>query len=643
MSWKNLKLGFKIMTGIGSVLVMLAAVGIWSFVGIDGIVNNGMEVISGNQLRGELLQREVDHLNWAGKVSAFLNDEHVTELSVQLDHTKCAFGRWFYGEGRQKAEKMLPFLKPALAAIETPHQVLHESAHRIKSVYKQADMALPAFLAKKETDHLAWTERTQSAILTHQHSVEVELDHTKCSLGKFIYGEDGKVMSQSDPVLAQSLENIKAPHKELHETGKKINEFLGQDNSAQAIQVYQEETLPVLSKVRAQISKMQKRAQENVGDVKKAQDIFAGETQVHLAKVQGLLKEMGDISRKHILTEDQMIQEALITRKAVVVLSIVVVIIGLFLGFLITGSITKPTKQSVDFAQTIANGDLTKQLDVDQNDEIGLLAKALNAMLESLRGITRDVQAASDNVAAGSRELSSASQNMSQGSTEQAASIEETSASMEEMMSAIQQNADNAQETEKISSMVSKDAQESGRAVSEAMDAMKKIASKISIIEEIARQTNLLALNAAIEAARAGEHGKGFAVVAAEVRKLAERSQNAAREITELSTSSVDVAEKAGKMLAKLVPDIQKTAELVQEISASSLEQRTGAEQINKAIQQLDLVIQQNASASEEMASTSEELSSQAQMLQDTIAFFKVDHDRTERTTHNLQQVTNSQ
>jgi methyl-accepting chemotaxis protein len=194
---------------------------------------------------------------------------------------------------------------------------------------------------------------------------------------------------------------------------------------------------------------------------------------------------------------------------------------------------------------------------------------------------------------------------------------------MEQMVSNIKQNADNAQQTNKIATKSAKDAQESGKSVLEAVNAMKEIASKISIIEEIARQTNLLALNAAIEAARAGEHGKGFAVVAAEVRKLAERSQKAAGEINQLSTTTVKVSEKAGEMLEKLVPDIQRTAELVQEITAASLEQDTGAEQINKALQQLERVIQQNASASEEMAATTEELSAQSEQLVSALGFFR--------------------
>jgi methyl-accepting chemotaxis protein len=198
---------------------------------------------------------------------------------------------------------------------------------------------------------------------------------------------------------------------------------------------------------------------------------------------------------------------------------------------------------------------------------------------------------------------------------------------MEEMVSNIKQNADNAQQTDKIANKSAKDAQESGKSVLEAVAAMKEIASKISIIEEIARQTNLLALNAAIEAARAGEHGKGFAVVAAEVRKLAERSQKAAGEINQLSSNTLKVSEKSGEMLDKLVPDIQRTAELVQEITAASKEQDTGAEQINKALQQLQQVIQQNASASEEMASTTEELTGQSEQLVSALSFFRTGDD----------------
>ena len=276
-------------------------------------------------------------------------------------------------------------------------------------------------------------------------------------------------------------------------------------------------------------------------------------------------------------------------------------------------------------AEEISHGNLT--VSVHERSQQDKLMRALAAMVGDLTRTVSEIRTIANEVTVASQSISTASVEISNGATTQAASAEEASSSMEQMVSNIKQNADNAQQTDKIANKSAKDAQESGRAVAEAVSAMKEIASKISIIEEIARQTNLLALNAAIEAARAGEHGKGFAVVAAEVRKLAERSQKAAGEINQLSGTTVKVSEKAGEMLEKLVPDIQKTAELVQEITAASKEQDTGAEQINKALQQLEKVIQQNASSAEEMASTTEELTGQADQLMSALSFFRTGDD----------------
>ncbi|WP_224983271.1 methyl-accepting chemotaxis protein [Geomonas agri] len=359
---------------------------------------------------------------------------------------------------------------------------------------------------------------------------------------------------------------------------------------------------------------------KNPAEANAAVGAFKDETH----KMENTAIVMAQESNKVMEQEKGVVQKA--TQRVVtllVTISIVAVLLAVALSFLVTASIKKPLQVGVDTANRLADGDLTFEIGQTAKDETGQLLAAMSIMLNKLKEVVTEVKAATNYVAQGSQELSSSSEEMSQGASEQAAAAEEASSSMEQMTSNIRQNADNAIQTEKIAVKSAEDAKDGGKAVQETVHAMKEIASKINIIEEIARQTNLLALNAAIEAARAGEHGKGFAVVASEVRKLAERSQKAAGEISELSANSVSIAEKAGELLAKMVPDIQKTAELVQEISAASREQDTGAEQINKAIQQLDQVIQQNASASEEMSSTAEELASQAEQLQSTIAFFK--------------------
>ncbi|WP_062208360.1 methyl-accepting chemotaxis protein [Aureimonas sp. AU12] len=318
--------------------------------------------------------------------------------------------------------------------------------------------------------------------------------------------------------------------------------------------------------------------------------------------------------------EAQMWREA--TTVAVILGAILLVLGGG--GYWLGRHISRGLRQTVALAEAIGSGDLTHRLESTSRDEIGDLHRAMTAMAAQLSDIVSSVRASAGHVLSGSAHSASTADQLSSGSTEQAAASEQASAAMEEMTANIRQNADNASTTEKIAAQASISAEKTGVAVAHSVEAMRIIAQKIQVVQEIARQTDLLALNAAIEAARAGQHGKGFAVVASEVRKLAERSQQAASEIGTLSSQTLTASEEAGRMLGNLVPDIQRTAELITEISAACREQSIGVEQINQAIQQLDQVTQANAGAANEMSATSEQLSAEAGRLEDRAGFFRL-------------------
>ncbi|MBI4862626.1 MAG: methyl-accepting chemotaxis protein [Candidatus Riflebacteria bacterium] len=384
------------------------------------------------------------------------------------------------------------------------------------------------------------------------------------------------------------------------------------------------ELLPALDRLAAQDTRDvtgRERREQILAEIRKLDakaDLHRDEASRQLVQIaRSLEREAVDADKKHDETSEQRTWVAIGVAAAGVVLA-------LGLSWLISGAVARPIRQAAELALRLADGDLTIRIDATSRDETGELLAAFKTMVERLRQIVGEVQEAGASLNAAAAQVAATSQTLSQGTSEQAASVEQTTSSLEEMSASISQNADSSRAMEQMAIKGAADAEQSGRAVSETVEAMKSIAKKISIIEEIAYQTNLLALNAAIEAARAGEHGRGFAVVATEVRKLAERSQTAANEISELSASSVAVAERSGVLLTELVPAIRKTVDLVHDVAAASSEQASGVNQINNALAQVDQVTQRNASSSEELASTAEEMSSQAEALSHRMGFFKI-------------------
>ena len=380
--------------------------------------------------------------------------------------------------------------------------------------------------------------------------------------------------------------------------------------------------------------------------------------------VEGIADSLAQIQINHIQAKGVSAEKAAGRATSLIVLaSIVAAIFGLIISVLLTIGITRPLATAVAAADKVAQGDVDVQFNVGRKDEVGdvltamhrmiastkskvdaavriaggdlttavtpasdrdALGNALQGMVAKLSQVIGEVRAGANALSSAATQVSSTSQSLSQGTSEQAASVEETTSSLEQMTASISKNADNSRQLEQSAVKAARDGEESGKAVVDTVAAMKAIAEKISIVEEIAYQTNLLALNAAIEAARAGEHGKGFAVVATEVRKLAERSQTAAKEIGGLAASSVKVAERSGQLLLELVPAIRKSADTVQEVAAATAEQSAGVSQINRALTGVDQVTQRNASAAEELASTAEEMASQAESLEQLMAFFRV-------------------
>jgi methyl-accepting chemotaxis protein len=502
MKWADIKIRSKLGIAFGLVSAFLMVIISLSFLITNSILDNVKETGEANKIKEIFNQRYIDHLRWGNQISMALLNSNATTLDVETNPHNCAFGKWFYGTGREDAEKISPGSKEAFGRLETLHNSLHQSA-------------------------------------------------------------------------------------------KEINQYLANNNRAKAIEMFNTRTTENLHDVGIQISEINNTISRSVENLEK----------------------------ENILKNKRF-------KVSLVVIGMVAIMATLAFTWLILVSLLKGIHTAVNVSGQIAGGKLTVEIDrhfLERKDEIGVLLNASHTMSQKLTSIASSVIQTADVIASAGQQISYATMQLSEGASEQASSVEEISSAMEQMTSHTQQNAENSVLADKIASQTAGRILQSNEAIQNSAQLMKDITTKVSIIGDIAFQTNILALNAAVEAARAGEHGRGFAVVAAEVRKLAERSRLASEEINVLSKKGVETAKGAGEMYGWVVPEMKRTTQLVQEISAASNEQSSGLEQINNSIQLLNQVTQRNAAASEELANNAGELEHQAGELRKIVGLFNID------------------
>ncbi|MCP3952989.1 MAG: chemotaxis protein [Desulfobacterales bacterium] len=586
----NLTVGKKITLGFGLVLILLSILVAWSYLGVGIIVGNASKAISGNQLDSNLAQREVDHLNWARKLTELINNDDVTTLNVQTDHRKCAFGQWLYGAKRREAEKLVPSLVPLLKKIETPHQELHETAIEIGSMYHSVDHRLGWFLREKKSDHLDWMHRIKDALLDSGTSrVDAQNDPHQCNLGKWLYADETAAMKTDFPEITELVAALETPHKALHGGVLEINRLLGAGKRAAALAYFNDHTRKLAIETIAALEKIRDWHDGLIEIQEDVEGLYAFATTPALLEVQSQLLAIRKEAQRHVMTDQAMLAAARTTRSSISIIGAVALAVGLLLAFLIARSI-----------------------------------------VNALKTVTAQMETGAGQVAAASRQISSTSQSLADGASEQAASIEETSASLEEMSSMTHQNAENAGQADNLmqaATGIIKDANHSMNKMTVSMEEISRASEETSkivkTIDEIAFQTNLLALNAAVEAARAGEAGAGFAVVADEVRNLAMRAADAAKTTAHLIEDTVvkvkegaDVVDRTNTAFDQVEESAESVSNLVAEIAAASGEQAQGIGQINTAVTEMDKVTQQVAANAEESASASEEMSAQADQMQ---------------------------
>lgn len=628
MKFRDIKTKTKLYGGFFSMIMIILIIGIISFLGIQNI-GKSFKYVGQKTIKGvgfiSIMEADLEKLmsGYYRLLDPLLNQEDRQEILSEIAEFRKSYRKAVedYSSLSLTAEEERVF-QQFLSEVDAWRLVNTQKIDPVHNEFLQKDLLNPIQL-KQEL--LSISNVLKEVRLNSQTNSDISEYRKMSESLHFRFIDEFETGNSIVSPLLTALKN------QVHVFDGAFKEYIlniEQGRRNDASRIYNNVMVPEMEKINQTLLLIVPEVDESIALYNQLNHLMVNESGVLHKKTRATLAQMVGMS---IEASDEQLRKgdmiAISSNSSLMVAIVIGVVLALVLSYIITKVITNGLRRGGLLAELVSKGDLTVTFDNDlmvQKDEIGDLARSLQFMVNKLRDVITNVNVGAENIVVASEQMNTASQQMAQGANEQASSAEEVSASMEEMAANISQNTHNAKETERIAIGVSLGIKNVSVSASESLNSIRNIADKISIISEISRQTNILALNAAVEAANAGIHGKGFAVVAAEVRKLAETSKIAADEIVQLASKSVDVTEKAGLLMAQLIPEVEKTALLVQEIASASIEQNSGANQVNSAIQQLNQVTQQNASSSETLATSSEELSSQAEQMKDHISFFKV-------------------
>jgi len=681
MKFKNMKMGLKLGVGFGSLVLFLVVLACTGYFSIRGIMSDAEDMIAGTTLEEFAKEKEIDHLKWVAHLTDFMYDMNIKKMELATDPIKCALGKFLYGEERKQAEDLVPSLAPVFKAMEGPHRRLHESAVEIEKLMHKVN--IPVFLDSAysaEIAHMDWVEKVREDIEAKKSAISVTTDPTKCAFGKWLRSPEFIELCREYPELSAMAEQISGAHRQLHESGGEINRKMKKGDYAGALEIVNARTIKDERKVREILRRMQDWAGKIHADQQKAKKVFAQITVPAMKEVQHQLHLVKVEVGKQMTSQEELQGNAKRSSMIIAIISIIAVLLGIGFAILIARGIVGPVNKGVDFARKMSEGDLTQTIDMDQQDELGILAAALNTMSANLRKIFTDINEGMETLSSSSTELSAISQQVTSGAdttagktNNVATAAEEMNANMSSVAAAMEQASTNvstvasgAEEMSATIAEIAKNAENAkeitdqavaqGKSASERINELGKAAQEVGkvtdTINAISSQTNLLALNATIEAARAGDAGKGFAVVANEIKALAQQTASATGEIAAKITGIQDstgatvteineiarINGEVDEIVSTIATAVEQQASTTQEIAENIAQASSGISEVNENVAQTSEVsgtitkdIVEVNEASSEMSNSSaqvqqsaDELSSLAEKLNEMMSQFKV-------------------